>query len=189
MTVVTDKSNGSVHADLISPIACSAAAPAASPVGRHRAPRRLRWAGGTGPERAAFGRWPSAAVAVVLLAVVLAACGNNAKPEAQPSTTTTTSTSTTVAATSTTASPSAAVLSAYRAGWAAFEHASATSNAFDPQLPATMVDPLLQQVRRNLVGDQGAGIVARGTFTLHPRLKSITGSTAVVVDCAYSTSE
>ena len=81
------------------------------------------------------------------------------------------------------------MLAAYRAGWAAFEHAAATSDIFDPMLPATMVDPLLQEVKRNFAGDKVNGIVGRGTFTLHPRVVSIAATTAMVVDCAYSTSE
>jgi hypothetical protein len=102
---------------------------------------------------------------------------------------TSTSVPSTTSSSSTTVGPAAtAVLGAYRAGWAAFEQASATSNAFDPSLPAAMVDPLLQQVRQNLVSDQAAGIVAKGTFTLHPMIKAQTATSATVVDCAYSTS-
>lgn len=81
------------------------------------------------------------------------------------------------------------VLAAYRADWAAFEHAAATSDAFDRALPATMVDPLLQQVRANLVGDKADGVVTRGTIGLHPKLASVTGRTAVVLDCLFSRSE
>jgi hypothetical protein len=52
-----------------------------------------------------------------------------------------------------------------------------------------MVDPALQQLRRNLVTDQSAGIVGRGTVTLHPKITALSATTATVVDCAYSTSE
>ena len=108
-----------------------------------------------------------------------------------------TTTSTTVVAPSTTSASSFAstearrseVLSAYRAGWLAFEQASATSNAFDPQLADSMADPLLQQVRANLAGDKENGVVARGSFTLHPTVVALTATTAQVSDCAYSTSE
>ena len=59
-------------------------------------------------------------------------------------------TKTTDSAPTTTTSPAAtAVLQAYRAGWAAFEHALADANPADPELPATMVDPQLQQVKAN----------------------------------------
>jgi hypothetical protein len=90
--------------------------------------------------------------------------------------------------TTTTNPQQAAVLAAYRAGWAAFEHAGVNANAFDPLLPETMIDPVLQQVRRNLVGDKANGAVARGTFALHPHIQTMTASAATVVDCAYSTS-
>lgn len=86
------------------------------------------------------------------------------------------------------ASPEA-VLDAYRAGWAAFEQAGTTADALDPALAATMVNPVLQQVRANLLGDKAYGFVARGTFTLHPKVTALASTTATVVDCAYSTSE
>jgi hypothetical protein len=147
-------------------------------------------------------RHPGRALALVcvLLAAVAGACGGTAALSA-PSTSTTTPAATTSPPTtspptttqptiSTTTSPTVAtVLKAYRAGWAAFEKASATSNAFDPSLPATMADPLLQQVRQNLVGDQAAGVVARGGIKLHPRVLAVTGATAVVIDCSVSSSE
>ncbi|HZT66988.1 MAG TPA: hypothetical protein VFA11_14465 [Acidimicrobiales bacterium] len=115
----------------------------------------------------------------MLVALVAAGCGSSAPGGRRTADSTTT----------TTLNPTAAaVLAAYRAGWAAFEHAGLTSNIFDPMLTATMVDPLLQQVRRNLAGDQVNGIVARGTFVLHPHLQTLTSTTATVVDCAYSTS-
>jgi len=122
-------------------------------------------------------RWVAASL--VLVALVAAGCGSSAPGGRRTADSTTT----------TTLNPTAAaVLAAYRAGWAAFEHAGLTSNIFDPMLTATMVDPLLQQVRRNLAGDQVNGIVARGTFVLHPHLQTLTSTTATVVDCAYSTS-
>jgi hypothetical protein len=80
------------------------------------------------------------------------------------------------------------VLAAYRAGWAAFEHALADANAQDPELSATMVAPQLTGVRANLVADQQQGMVGKGTFTLHPKITSLSATTATVVDCAYSTS-
>ena len=50
-----------------------------------------------------------------------------------------------------------------------------------------MVDPQLQGVKANLLADRMHGIVGRGTFTLHPKVTSISPSTATVTDCAYST--
>jgi len=88
---------------------------------------------------------------------------------------------------STTDPASTAVLAAYRAGWRAFEQALATANPADPALAATMVDPQLQGVKVNLLADQRQGMVGRGTFTLHPKIVSISATTATVVDCAYST--
>ena len=126
-----------------------------------------------------------AVTSMVMAAMVVAACGGSGSAGGRSADSTTTS----LHSTSTSLSPTAAaVLSAYRAGWAAFEHAGLTSNIFDPMLPATMVDPLLQQVRRNLAGDQVNGIVARGTFVLHPHVQSFTTTTATVVDCLFSTS-
>jgi hypothetical protein len=52
-----------------------------------------------------------------------------------------------------------------------------------------MTGPQLQGVRANLLADQRQGIVGRGSFTLHPKVVSITGTTATVVDCVYSTAE
>jgi hypothetical protein len=53
----------------------------------------------------------------------------------------------------------------------------------------TMVDPQLQSVKANLLADQRQGIVGRGTVTLHPKVVALSGSTATVIDCAYSTTE
>ena len=81
------------------------------------------------------------------------------------------------------------MLAAYRAGWGAFEQALATANPVDPALAATMIDPQLQGVKANLLADQVHGMIGRGTFTLHPKIVSLSASTATVVDCAYSTAE
>ena len=81
------------------------------------------------------------------------------------------------------------MLAAYRAGWAAFEHALADANPEDPELAATMVDPQLQQVKANLLADQRQGMVGRGTTTLHPKVTALSATSATVVDCAYSSAE
>ena len=81
------------------------------------------------------------------------------------------------------------MLQAYRAEWTAFEQALSTANASDPALAETMVAPMLQEVRRNLVSDQVNGIVGRGGVQLHPRVVQVTATSATVVDCSYSTSE
>lgn len=91
--------------------------------------------------------------------------------------------------TSTTDPAAAAVLAAYRAGWAAFEHALSDANPGDPELSSTMVDPQLQSVKANLLADQRQGMVGRGTTTLHPKIAALSATSATVVDCAYSTAE
>ena len=115
-----------------------------------------------------------------------AADANNTTSSSAAATTTSTGRSST--STTTTFSASA-VLAAYRAGWAAFEHALANANPEDPELPATMVDPQLQQVKGNLLADQQQGMVGRGTTTLHPKVTALSATSATVVDCAYSTAE
>lgn len=79
------------------------------------------------------------------------------------------------------------MLQAYSASWRAFEGAAEDANPEDPELASTMVDPQLQSVKANLLADQRQGIVGRGTFTLHPKIASLSATTATVVDCAYST--
>jgi hypothetical protein len=131
--------------------------------------------------------WIAAALS---LSLALSACGST--PSGAPSTTGTKApiASTSIPVTSTTLAPtSAAVLSAYRAGWAAFEHALADANPSDPELAATMVDPQLQGVRANLLADRRAGMVGRGATTLHPKIIALSATTATVVDCAHSAAE
>ena len=124
---------------------------------------------------------------VAAAGLVLSACGGGGS--SAPSTTAGRRRPTSHATTSSTTDPTAAaVLAAYRAGWAAFANALSDANPEDPRLPATMVDPQLQSVRGNLLADQRQGIVGRGTFTLHPKIVSMSASTVTVVDCVYSTS-
>ena len=123
-------------------------------------------------------------------AVLLAACGSG--PSASPDTTSRPSagSSTSTSAPTSSSDPSqAAVLAAYRAAWAAFEHALVEANPEDPQLAATMVDPQLQSVKANLLADQRQGIVGRGPTTLHPKVSAVSSNSATVVDCAYSATE
>ncbi|MHB1928450.1 MAG: hypothetical protein ACYCUG_03315 [Acidimicrobiales bacterium] len=80
------------------------------------------------------------------------------------------------------------MLAAYRAEWAAFEHALADANPQAPELAATMINPQLQGVKANLLADQVHGMVGRGAFTLHPEITSLSSTRATIVDCAYSTS-
>ena len=153
-----------------------------------RAGRRGRAGGGDGVKRCRRLVVPPAILAAC--GALLAACGGGGLA-ATSTTDRPTSVSSTSAATSTsTADPAtAAVLAAYRAGWAAFEHALADANPEDPELAATMVDPQLQQVKANLLADQRQGMVGRGTTTLHPKLTALSATSATVVDCAYSSAE
>lgn len=115
---------------------------------------------------------------VLLLAVLVASsCGGSSNPAASPTTDPHSTSSV-----PTTQNPSAtAVLAAYRAGWAAFEHALADANPEDPALAATMLDPQLQGVKANLYADQREGIVGKGTTTLHPKITALTATTVTVV--------
>jgi hypothetical protein len=121
-------------------------------------------------------------------AVVCSACGSDQGEASQKSTAK--STKTTEANTAITFNPTTkAVLSAYRAEWSAYDHALATANAYDSSLPVTMVNPLLQEVRAALLGDQNGGIVGRGRVLLHPKVTSLTPLAATIVDCIYSSSD
>ena len=143
-----------------------------------------RVATGTSRRGTQRGRLATGIFTLAAAALLLAACGGGPAS----------STATTVRAkaakstpSSTTDPASTAVLAAYRAGWRAFEQALAIANPADPALAATMVDPQLQGVKVNLLADQRQGMVGRGTFTLHPKIVSISATTATVVDCAFST--
>lgn len=117
------------------------------------------------------------------LAILVSGCGSSTPDAAPPKTTTTESsvTSTTLSAQAT------AVLAAYHAAWSAFEGALADANPTDPALVATMMNPQLEGVKANIYADQRQGIIGRGTFVLHPKIVSLSATTATVVDCAYST--
>jgi hypothetical protein len=92
---------------------------------------------------------------------------------------------------STTSSPSAveaAVLQAYRAESTAFVAAVKIPDPSYPGLAQSATDPLLMQVRQSLVYDKDQAIVGRGNVALqHPHVVTLSGSTAVVQDCVYST--
>jgi hypothetical protein len=127
------------------------------------------------------------ATIVVGLSLGLSSCGGGgtSNTQAGPAKSKVSATSTT-----TTLTPrESAVLTAYRASWVAFEQALGTANAYDSALPATMVDPQLQHVQAALLGDQNAGVIGKGSFNLHPKIISLTSTSASVVDCAFSTSK
>ena len=130
---------------------------------------------------------------LIALTVTAASCGSSASG---PSTTSSTSTSTSTTLPGSTVSSStvpagttatdAAVLTAYRAAWSAFEHAGLTANPLDPALKTTMVNPLLHEIEGYLVEDNQEGEVARGTIQLHPHVASLSATKAVVLDCSFS---
>jgi hypothetical protein len=130
----------------------------------------------------------AAFVGIASLSFLASACGGS-KSAAPPTTRAKPTATSSVPAATTTDTAATAVLAAYRAASNAFVQALATANPNDPALVATMVDPELVSIRANLVGDQQKGIVGRGAVTLHPKVTSLSSSTATVVDCAYSTSE
>lgn len=124
-----------------------------------------------------LGRLQAPWVALLALVLLAAGCGGSHLRS-------------TASTTTTTADPvAAAVLSAYRASQAAFDAAVARADPSWPALAATMTGNELQSVRRSLVADQMNGIIGRGSVQVFPKLVSIKGSTAVVHDCVYSSSE
>ena len=133
-------------------------------------------------------QWLFATAVVLAVSVAVSDCGGGVGGSTSGSASSK-AVSTTAAASTSNDATTAAVLRAYRAGWAAFEHALADANAEDPMLSAALVNPELQDVRANLLADQRQGIVGRGTFTLHPKVTSLSAASATVVDCAYSTAE
>jgi hypothetical protein len=140
------------------------------------------------------GRCAGGATVAALVGVCMLAGCSNSRGTADTAKNTTSSapvsTTTSIAlplTTTTMPASASAVLAAYRAAWAAFEHAAADANPDDPGLAATMVEPQLTGVKANLLSDQQQGIVGRGTFTLHPKVTALSANTATVSDCAYST--
>lgn len=149
---------------------------------------------GSPTRRSARDRLVIGALMLATATLLLDACGGAGTSStattlrAKPTKSTTTSTSQ-PSPTTTTDPAEASVLAAYRAASAAFEQALATANPAFPALATTMVDPQLQSVKANLFADQRQEIVGRGAVALHPKLAALSGSTATVVDCAYSTTE
>ena len=136
----------------------------------------------------------SASIAATLsLSLALSACGSTRS--GAPSTTGTkapiASTSIPATTTTTTLAPtSAAVLSAYRAGWAAFEHASDR-----PRTRATRSwrrrwsTPSCRASRPTSSPTRERGWWPEARLTLHPKITALSATTATVVDCAYSRAE
>lgn len=131
------------------------------------------------------------ALCIAAVALVAAGCSNTASG---PTTTTnslpvaSTSTTSPTSTTTATSAEDAAVLTAYRAAWGAYEQALKTANPLSAALPATMVNPILEQVKKNLVSDEVGGIIGTGTSVHHPHVASLAATNAVVLDCAFSSS-
>lgn len=111
------------------------------------------------------------------LALLAAGCGSS-HSRSTPST-----------SSSTTDPAAAAVLAAYRAEQQAFGMAFVTADPSLPALAATMTNPQLQLVQRNLVAEHQNGYAGRGSVTLYPHLAALNGTQAVVEDCLYSSQE
>ena len=97
--------------------------------------------------------------------------------------------STSSSSTTTTNPQAAAVVAAYRAEQAAFEEAVQQADPTLPALAQTMTGAQLSSVRRSLVADHANGIVGRGSVRLNPKVSYIRGTQALVVDCAFDSSE
>jgi hypothetical protein len=117
--------------------------------------------------------------------LLLSACGATPSANAKSASTSTAPnlTTTTLGATGT------AVVSAYRAGWIAYDKALATANAYDPTLPITMAQPLLQKVEIALLDDKSKGIVGLGEVQLHPKLDTVSATSSTISDCIYTDSQ
>jgi hypothetical protein len=83
----------------------------------------------------------------------------------------------------------AAVLATYRAGWTAYDQALATANAYEPALPITMAQPLLQKVEVALLDHKSKGIIGLGKVQLHPKLDTVTATSSTISDCIYTDSQ
>jgi hypothetical protein len=87
----------------------------------------------------------------------------------------------------------AAVLKAWRAAENAFYRAEASpTGSTDPALAATMVDPELELVERNLAANEAQGFIGTGSWDLgSPRVSALEPSTrptkATVVSCIHDT--
>ena len=123
--------------------------------------------------RARRGRATRAAAATVVL--LLAACGSAHKAGTAEGTTTTTLDA-----------EAQAVLTGWRAAQQAFIAAEENpQGAYSPALAATMADPELTQVRRQLLGNEHTGYVGQGSVRLgNPRV-TVQGTEATVSSCIY----
>ena len=131
-------------------------------------------------------------VALMGLAGLLAAAACGSTPRSSPrATPTVTDSASAVPSPSPSGDQTAAIIAAYKAQIAALVQAwtDTSPGAWTlPALPATMANPLLQEVATQLESNELQGIVVRGTLMPQdPKVVSITGTTAVVSDCVWDT--
>jgi hypothetical protein len=122
-------------------------------------------------------------VGAAVCSLLFSGCGgtNTASKVSTPSTTKV------ISSTSTPSPADAQILSAWLAAQQAFDYAALTSNANEPSLALTMVDPELSGVRQSLAKLKAAGDIGRGSVTFgRPQVTATAGSTsATVVSCIH----
>jgi hypothetical protein len=123
---------------------------------------------------------PATVVCLLAVAALLASCGGSPSASGHH---------TDQSSTTTAKSQASAVLAAYRAEQSAFEQAVDSADPTLPALAQTMTGAQLNSVRRALAADKVNGIVGRGTVQLHPKASYVRGTHALVLDCAFDSSE
>lgn len=109
-----------------------------------------------------------------LTAVVSLAAPGCSKDESSGDVATSTAvTTSTTAATTTTTSVEDAVLSGYRAFWAAYLRAGDPMNPEHPDLVATAINPELEQVQRAFLARLAGGEVIRGSIENNPASRAL----------------
>ena len=123
------------------------------------------------------------ALGAALAAALLAACGQPAAHNKPP-----TSTPSATASASPTADPTtASILNAYEQSWAAWHSAAAIPEINYAGITQWFTGQALVRAQGLLTLMVQLGQVETGTRELHPVVESISGTTAIVQDCLYST--
>lgn len=119
--------------------------------------------------------------ALLALALIAAACGGGGHNTTSRATTTAEATTTTVDPTK------AAILAAYHASWDDFIAVSGTYpvRPLDPRLAAHDTGKQLIGVQKDLTRLMVLRHYDQGTTELHPIVTSISGDTAIVMDCDF----
>jgi hypothetical protein len=118
--------------------------------------------------------WVALTASAVLL---LAGCGLRSARQVDGGSSTSSSGPTT------TADPRPAIVAAYRGFWADVIEAGKTADADSPRLDDHATDRALDNLRNDYRRLRANGEVVRGTVRLHPRVASVSSSTAIVSDC------